>query len=80
MSDPLLSSNAEFDLTGYCEHIMPDGRRCQHTAPIDRAAVIARFGDMPISDFTRRMRCPAGHRGGSVRLGVRGDSTARYPG
>ncbi|MET4698356.1 hypothetical protein ABIE65_001373 [Constrictibacter sp. MBR-5] len=74
MSEPFLSSNPEFDLIGYCEHIMPDGRRCRHSAQIDRAAMLVRFGDMPRSEFARRMRCPAGHRGGSVRLGIRGDS------
>lgn len=74
MPEPWLSTNADFDLIGYCEHILPDGRRCPHSAPIDRAAMLARFGDMPMPDFTRRMRCPAGHRGGSVRLAIRGDS------
>lgn len=80
MPAPMLSDTPDHDLIGYCANYGP-GEPCRHSAKLDRAALLARYGDMDMDEFRRRMRCTVcGHRGGSVRLVTRSGVRAEWPG
>lgn len=70
MYDPLVSDDMDFFLLAVCEGF----GSCRHSAELDRAALIEKYGpDLRYSDLRRRLTCSVcGRRGAGIRIGYRG--------